>query len=325
VFEDSEKQTTKNVFWLFFWVSLATHFGLLIYWDWKSKNQPTLSEAPPLEVVDMRDLEKAHKLQPLNPKDQRIVETDKADQKKPEKDYFLGEQDQAVDQATRAKQIDDFRKKKGTGIGKNKTESANPTPEGAKENEETVENTVPMDAMDPQKKKAGVKKDWKTLSLQDLSVKGDGEETAASDDYLDDVIAGEKTILSTREFRYYSYYQRIKELLRQHWKPNVERKLALLWNKGHTIQQDELTTRLLVLLNRDGTVTKISRVGTSGVNDLDDAAMEAFQKAAPFPNPPQGMIDADGFVRIRWDFILKTDMGPSIQFRSAGNPPAGRY
>ena len=46
-------------------------------------------------------------------------------------------------------------------------------------------------------------------------------------------------------------------------------------------------------------------VGQSGVTDLDEAAMEAFKQAAPFPNPPKGIVEKDGRIRIRWDFILE--------------------
>jgi protein TonB len=46
-------------------------------------------------------------------------------------------------------------------------------------------------------------------------------------------------------------------------------------------------------------------VSDSGVRDLDQAAVEAFQEAAPFPNPPSGIVDSDGTIKIRWDFILE--------------------
>jgi protein TonB len=39
--------------------------------------------------------------------------------------------------------------------------------------------------------------------------------------------------------------------------------------------------------------------------DLDSAAVEAFRQAAPFPNPPKGMVEADGTIKIRWDFVLE--------------------
>ena len=43
----------------------------------------------------------------------------------------------------------------------------------------------------------------------------------------------------------------------------------------------------------------------SGVIDLDSAAVEAFREAAPFPNPPKGMVEGDGTIKIRWDFVLE--------------------
>jgi hypothetical protein len=42
--------------------------------------------------------------------------------------------------------------------------------------------------------------------------------------------------------------------------------------------------------------------------------------AAYLANTPKGMVDADGLVRIRWDFILKTEAGPQISFRAPGRP-----
>lgn len=74
-------------------------------------------------------------------------------------------------------------------------------------------------------------------------------------------------------------------------------------------------------MNDKGNLTKISKLSGSGFSEIDEAAIEAFQKAAPFPNPPQAMIEEDGFVRIRWDFILTADSGPRIQFRNAGSDP----
>ena len=63
------------------------------------------------------------------------------------------------------------------------------------------------------------------------------------------IAEGNRTILSTREYRYYSYYHRIKELLRQYWKPMVEQKMVKVWARGRVINNDEVTTRVLVLLD----------------------------------------------------------------------------
>jgi protein TonB len=93
-----------------------------------------------------------------------------------------------------------------------------------------------------------------------------------------------------------------------------------LWGRGKSLKEDELITRVLVTLDDGGKIRKIARISSSGVVELDEAAIESFEQAAPFPNPPKGIIEPDGLVRIRWDFILKTESAPRIQFQRAGQP-----
>ena len=50
---------------------------------------------------------------------------------------------------------------------------------------------------------------------------------------------------------------------------------------------------------------KVQVLEDSGLRDLDEAAVDAFREAAPFPNPPQGIVEKDGTVKIRWDFVLE--------------------
>ena len=253
----------------------------------------------------------------------RVQETEEANNREMDPDAkFLGEHNQKVKKQVRAKVVDDFRTKQGTGskqITIDKTASIPPT--GNVVGKESPEVQTEGGGLSDSKQLKGVKRNWKTLSLKDLSVGGDGGTTAASDDNLKGVDEGNETVLSTREFRFFSYYNRIKDLLRQYWKPNVERQITRIWNKGKQINEEELTTKVLVLLDGQGAIQKISKVAGSGFSELDEAAVEAFQKAGPFPNPPKGIVDADGFVRIRWDFILKTENGPHIQFRSMGAVP----
>ena len=131
-------------------------------------------------------------------------------------------------------------------------------------------------------------------------------EAAQTDDYLKDVHVGMQTLLSTREFVYYTYYNRIKESLRQHWEPDVRERVKIIYRQGRTIasSKDRLT-QVMVTLDARGELIKVDLLTQSGVLDLDGAAVQAFKEAAPFPNPPKGMIEGDGTVRIRWDFVLE--------------------
>jgi TonB family protein len=128
-----------------------------------------------------------------------------------------------------------------------------------------------------------------------------------SDDYLKDVKTGVQTMLSTREFLYYSYYNRIKSQLKQYWEPKVKDKVKKIFQQGRTIASDQdRITKVIIHLDNQGILVKVQVVGASGVSDLDEAAVEAFRAAAPFPNPPKGIVDQDGTIKIRWDFVLES-------------------
>lgn len=83
-------------------------------------------------------------------------------------------------------------------------------------------------------------------------------ERSANDDYLKDVKTGLQTMLSTREFVYYTYYARIKEGIRQHWEPNVREKVKIIFRQGRTIASSkDRVTQVLVTLNGDGELVKV--------------------------------------------------------------------
>jgi TonB family protein len=135
---------------------------------------------------------------------------------------------------------------------------------------------------------------------------GGGEGPSATDDHLKDVKTGMQTVLSTREFLYYSYYNRIRSKLTQYWQPKIKEKMERIMKQGRTIASSgDKITRIVIILDEKGILRKVQVLGASGVSDLDDAAVEAFRQAAPFPNPPKGMVDSDGTIKIRWDFVLE--------------------
>lgn len=134
-----------------------------------------------------------------------------------------------------------------------------------------------------------------------------GDQASATSDYIKDVDQGLETLLNAREFKYYTYYNRIRRQLTQHWEGNVRMKLSQMFKQGRYLASaTDRVTKLVVILDKKGNLVKVQMLKDSGVTDLDDAAIEAFQSAAPFPNPPQGIIESDGTVKIRWDFVLET-------------------
>jgi len=133
-----------------------------------------------------------------------------------------------------------------------------------------------------------------------------GQQASQTVDYIKDLDPGLETLLSTREFVYYTYYARIRRQLNQFWGPKVREKLVALYRSGRQIASStDKITKCLVTLNKDGKLMRVQIIGNSGVHELDEAAVEAFKLAEPFPNPPHGMVEDDGSIRIRWDFILE--------------------
>lgn len=312
-----------------FLVSILFHGFLLFFLTTSITNNfvPDKNNEP-IEIADFRKYPSqtanptpVQTLPKMTAPESQIAESEDANNRKLDPNAkYLSDHNQTAEKQTRADQIDDFRAKAGTGAKgiPNKIETIPPTAADFGSQQDLLEDGVlPSDEL---KKAKGVKRNWKTLSLKDLSVGGDGGARAATDDKLN-VDRGERTLLSTREYKFFGYYQRIKDLLRQFWKPNIERQMAKLWGKGKQVNESELTTKVLVLLDEHGNLSKISKLASSGYAELDEAAIEAFQSAAPFPNPPKAMLEEDGFVRINWDFILTTDSGPRIQFRNVGSVP----
>lgn len=134
-----------------------------------------------------------------------------------------------------------------------------------------------------------------------------GSEISQTRDYLPGKEAGLETLLSTKEFVYYTYYSRIRNQLSQYWEPKIKQKVLAMFRQGRRIASTEdRITKVQIVLNSEGVLVKARILGQSGVRDLDEIAVEAFRAAAPFPNPPKGIIESDGTVKIDWDFVIET-------------------
>lgn len=126
-------------------------------------------------------------------------------------------------------------------------------------------------------------------------------------EYIKGLKEGEVTALNTKEYVYYSYFRRIRVQLDRAWRPILRSQLVKLIKKGRKVAEDmDYTTRTVVTLNQIGKVIRVQVIEESGARDLDDAAIKAFNRAGPFPNPPKALVESNGLFQIRWDFILRT-------------------
>ncbi len=133
-----------------------------------------------------------------------------------------------------------------------------------------------------------------------------GGEASQTLDYIPDIDPGLETVLSTKEFRFSGFYSRIKGPLGYHFSKQIRERFAKLAQTGRYVaSSDDRVARLLVTLDSTGNLLRVQIIGKSGLFDLDEAAVGSFRMAAPFPNPPKGMQEADGTVKLLWEFVLQ--------------------
>jgi TonB family protein len=111
---------------------------------------------------------------------------------------------------------------------------------------------------------------------------------------------------NTTEFKYYGFYHRIRQKLEQYWGSTIQSKAKNLYKSGRRLPASEnLITAITVTLDDRGNILDIKIDGTSGIRELDQAAIESFNKAGPFPNPPKGLL-VGGRAVIQWGFVVKS-------------------
>lgn len=129
---------------------------------------------------------------------------------------------------------------------------------------------------------------------------------AQNNDFVEEVPLGDMTNLNTTEFKYYGFYHRIRQKLEQHWGSSIKDKAKNLYRSGRRMPASEnLITSVTVTLDDHGQIVDMQIEGTSGIRELDQAAIESFNKAGPFPNPPKGLL-VGGRATIQWGFVVKS-------------------
>lgn len=282
--------------------SILTHILITLAFSWVAYYEK-INRRDSVEVV-LVDTEIHENEKDKTPdKMTQIVETDSrfANNQLDDKAKYNSEKSNTVERETRAKSGEQF---------KNALKQGAPTTHAAKNQKQQEQKLAAAQLLtsgfDPYA--ALVKKTEAQTAKAEAKAKTGAQagDTSTTNDHLnaeEDLI----TRLNTKEYKYYGYYHRIKLQLNQWWQPKVREKVSKMMSRGRTVASEEnRITRLVIILNNAGTLVKVQVLAESGVRDLDDAAVEAFRSAAPFPNPPQGLIEQDGTVKIRWDFVVES-------------------
>ncbi|PZR12686.1 MAG: hypothetical protein DI536_13990 [Archangium gephyra] len=124
-----------------------------------------------------------------------------------------------------------------------------------------------------------------------------------------DVPEGDGTYLNTREFRYASFFNRVKQAISAKWDPS-----GRLRAKNRSIGYVARTTVMNISLRPDGSIADLFVARSSGMEELDVEAMNAVQRAGPFANPPAALV-RDGYISFSFTFQVTNEGMVSNPFR----------
>lgn len=113
---------------------------------------------------------------------------------------------------------------------------------------------------------------------------------------------GEMTALNTDQLLYYSYYERMQEMIYNPWVKYVKAVLYSYAQKNASTGDEVWLTHLEIILDKQGNFVKALVHQGSGLQGLDLAAVHAFKEAKQIPHPPQEMVQDDGTIRIQYAF-----------------------
>jgi protein TonB len=266
--------------------------------DFTSTNL-SLNEPEPVKIqyIDPIELQKTIEKNNQILKKQ-IVQTQESELKKKAETAFLGEKDAYFDRQTVARIVDKFNNGGGsnanTGLG-----------QGDKTRTASKQSTKKISFKDIG---LGLNKITPQTASQEAQVvggqRGAGRGVSSTNDYLEDVPLGDFTRLNTQEFKFYGFYHRIRSKLEQFWGRNIQEQAEKVFKQGRRIPASENhVTSLLIKLNSQGEIVNVKVRSTSGIKELDDAAVESFNQAGPFPNPPKEML-VNGLATIEWGFVV---------------------
>jgi len=130
----------------------------------------------------------------------------------------------------------------------------------------------------------------------------------SSNDAVLDQPKADETLLNSRHFRYWAFFQRVKEQVEAQWKPSDA---IMEWDPKmeHTGRNDRLTI-LKVTIDKEGRLLRSEVIHDSGLAYLNREALRAFKAAQPYVNPPEGMFDKHGRLTFTFGFLVEMSGGP---------------
>ncbi|TNF28582.1 MAG: TonB family protein [Deltaproteobacteria bacterium] len=128
-----------------------------------------------------------------------------------------------------------------------------------------------------------------------------------SNDYLPDVEQGKSTILNANRYKHADFFLRVKRAVEKHWHPAEIYRTRDPTGRAYGVK--DRYTVLRVTLSEQGRVLDLSTTRNSGLDFMDQEARQAFQRAQPFPNPPEGLLNPKNEIVFEFGFYFEITAG----------------
>jgi hypothetical protein len=126
--------------------------------------------------------------------------------------------------------------------------------------------------------------------------------SGGANQWVDDpnVPEGSENLLNAQESVYYSFYSRLYEAIAPVWSAKVQQIAYQV-----RVQPGDYTTVVDVVLNSEGDLVEVRTMRGSGVREFDGVVDPSWRQIGRFPNPPSGLLGADGKLHMAWSFTMR--------------------
>lgn len=120
-----------------------------------------------------------------------------------------------------------------------------------------------------------------------------------SQGFVDKLKKGEQLKVNALGLDYGQYIIRMRDRLASRWNPRrtIEPKMY---------SYSSISVQVAIVLNKAGELVDLKLMEGSFFDGFDKEALRAFKESAPFPNPPDSLVQEDGRVYMPWTFTLYT-------------------
>jgi hypothetical protein len=272
-----------------------------------------------IKTIDPAKLDEIRKKWHDNGAKQLLLDRDKnapSAANAPDNAKFMSDRNIVVDKEQRARQTDVLPKAGNPGGA---------TAEKTTPKKRVAPRVVPAQPKTPSHAETRAQPDLKMFGIPlNLSAKSKPEEEASplenspnqsnpnssgnggANQYIDDptMPQGSENMLNAQESVYYSFYARLYESIAPVWSSKVQEAAY-----AARAQPGDYTTVVDVILNRDGDLVEVRQLRGSGIHEFDAVVEPSWRRIGRFPNPPSGLLDAEGQLHMAWSFTMRVGEG----------------